>query len=396
MSNRESPGVRRAKAKAAELNGDGKGDAYEGDGPEPAAPKAAIYGAKVVKLATVPRREVDWLWPARIPCGAVTLLDGDPGLGKSWLTLDLAARVSRGAPMPAEWAGASHPVGSVLLLSAEDDLGNTIRPRLEALGADLERITAWEEVRQGNTTRPPTLPEDLPLLGKCIRDLGNCRLVVLDPLMAYLSGEVDSHKDSDVRRVMYELRRLAEEHQVAIVIVRHLNKLVNVSDPLYRGGGSIGIIGAARSALIVGLHPEDDSQRVLARTKGNLCAEPDALAYTIAAKEDGSAALDWQGAVDLGASDLLSRRAADQKQERERRSRDAIARFLGALDRIDPEAKGAPLRRLRSVAGMGHELMDRVVVELVQSGQLVECEVEVEGGRGSKQVAAGVRRASVG
>jgi hypothetical protein len=201
----------------------------------------------------------------------------------------------------------------VLLLSAEDDLARTIKPRLLALGADLSRIHALPDVPAGKLRRPPVLPDDLPIVEALV--VRHCvRLVVIDPLMAYLSGRVDSHKDSDIRLALYRVKLLAERTQAAVLVVRHLNKLVTVAEPLYRGGGSIGIIGAARSALLVGRHPGNPELRVLARSKGNLCAEPEALAYSIVAYE-GSAIVQWQGPVNLTAADLLAKGGRAKKGE---------------------------------------------------------------------------------
>ena len=268
------------------------------------AEKAAVC------LAKVQPKPLEWLWPGYLPRGVLVLLDGDPGLGKSFLTLDLAARLSVGRQMPPGGATGALPPQQVLLLNAEDDLERTIQPRLVALGADLAKCHALTEVDDGPDVgkRPLSLPEDLGVVEVHIRKR-RAALVVIDPLMAYLTGRVDSYRDSDVRKVLYRLKCLAEQTQATLLLVRHLNKNSAASDPLYRGGGSIGIIGAARIAWLVGRHPEEPSQRVLCRLKGNLGAQPTALAYTIEA--DGpSALLRWLGPVPFGPSDLLSKPAA--------------------------------------------------------------------------------------
>jgi RecA-family ATPase len=285
----------------------------------------ALTAARPVRLSTVTPRKVEWLWDSWIPRGTLTLVDGDPGLGKSFVTLDISSRVSRGYRMPEAGPG-NHEPANVLILNAEDDTARTIRPRLETLGADLDRVHVLNEIPDGDTIRPPILPDDLDLLEAMIGDLG-ASLLVIDPLMAFLTGKVDSHKDSDIRRVLHRVKLLAERTQAAVIIVRHLNKMVTVADPLYRGGGSIGIIGAARSALLVGKDPTDpENRRVLCRSKGNLCVEPKALLYSIRSHEH-SAIVQWHGETDLTAFDLLAQKPGKAKREK----RDEAVAFLEDL-----------------------------------------------------------------
>ena len=117
-----------------------------------------------------------------------------------------------------------------------------------------------------------SIPEDIPLIEKGIERVG-ARLVVLDPLMAFLSGDTNSHRDQDIRRALAPLAGLAERTGACVLVVRHLNKAPG-NNPLYRGGGSIGIIGAARMAFVVGKDPQDENRRVLASTKNNLASRP--------------------------------------------------------------------------------------------------------------------------
>jgi RecA-family ATPase len=256
-----------------------------------------------VCLGEVRNQPVEWLWPGYLPRGTLVLLDGDPGLGKSFLTLDLAARLSAGKAMPPEEGKGTLPPLDVLLLNAEDDLLRTLRPRLEAQGADLFRIHALTEIDDGIGPRPLSLPEDLTVIEYHVQRT-KAALVVIDPFMAYLAGTVDSHRDHDVRRVLHKLKRLAERTQAAILLVRHLTKNHASHDPLYRGGGSIGIIGAARTAWLAGRHPADEELRVLCRLKGNLGEVPSSLAYGIE-QHRGALHLQWEGIVPYGPFDLL-------------------------------------------------------------------------------------------
>lgn len=268
----------------------------------PALAKDTGTAPEIVTISDVVPEKVSWLWPGRIPRGKLTVLDGDPGLGKSTITLDLGACISMGRPLP-DSHESREPEG-VVVLSAEDGLADTIRPRLEAAGADLSKVAAIKGILDGGEHRPLGIPGDVTHIETAITKV-NAALVIIDPLMAFLSGTVNSHRDQDIRRALHTLSDLAERTGAAILIIRHLNKAPGAS-PLYRGGGSIGIIGAARSGLVVGKDPEDESRRVLAVTKSNLGAEPPSLAYTI--ENDplfNVSRIRWHGVVNLSANQIL-------------------------------------------------------------------------------------------
>jgi hypothetical protein len=257
--------------------------------PEPDNSGNALPRGALLSLATVCPEPVAWLWPGRIPRGMLTVLDGDPGLGKSALTLDLAARVSRGLPMPDGSPGAS---GAVVLVSLEDSLAHTIRPRLDAAGGDAAKVQAFT-VRDSHGERVPTLPNDIPELERLVAECG-ALLVIVDPLMAALSGAVNAHHDQDVRRVLAPLSKLAERSGAAVLVVRHLNKSAG-ANPLYRGGGSIGITGAARSLLLLARDPDDPERRVLAHTKCNVSAHAPSLALRVAEATNRAPRIEWLG-----------------------------------------------------------------------------------------------------
>jgi hypothetical protein len=260
-------------------------------------------------LSSVEPEEVSWLWPSWLALGKLALVDGDPGLGKSAMTLDLAARVSAGKAFP---DGTECEPSGVVLLSAEDGLADTIRPRLDAARADTSKILALATVPDENGhDRLLSIPEDISIIEKGIRRVG-ARLVVVDPLMAFLSGDTNSHRDQDVRRALAPLAGLAERTGAAVLVVRHLNK-AQVSNPLSRGGGSIGIIGAARMAFVVGRDPQDENRRVLASTKNNLAMPPASLIFGLEEVESGSVRVDWLGQSEVSAKDLL---ATPQDHER--------------------------------------------------------------------------------
>lgn len=265
-----------------------------------------------VLASQVEEKRVSWLWEGRVPLGAITLLDGDPGLGKSLLALDLAARVTTGREMPDGTPGVD---GGVVLLSAEDDLATTVRPRLEVAWTDLDRVEMMRGVRLYGTgtaagteqQRDLLLPRDIPVLEYLVWQ-AEARLVVIDPLMAYLDMKVNSWRDQDVRSALAPLAALAERTGAAILILRHLNKATGMN-ALYRGGGSIGIVAAARSGLLVAKHPDDpDNERVLASTKSNLGPPLPSLRYRVTASDDseGIPWIEWLGECALNAEQALA------------------------------------------------------------------------------------------
>ncbi len=254
-------------------------------------------------LSEVEPEWVEWLWPRRIPRGKITVLDGDPDNGKSVLTTDLAARVTAGLALP---DGTPTEAAGAVIVSAEDGASDTIRPRFDAAGGDPTRALLL-----GND-EPFAIPGDIPRLERAVKQVG-AALVVIDPIMAFLSGDVNSNRDQDVRRALTPLKRMAERTGAAVILVRHLNKTQG-GNPLYRGGGSIGIIGAARSGMVVGRHPDDEEIRVLAGQKNNLSLPPDSLAYRIETAENGAARIVYKGVSEATARQLLAVPADEEEK----------------------------------------------------------------------------------
>jgi hypothetical protein len=308
----------------------------------------------LVNVADVERERVSWLWPGRIPLGKVTVLDGDPGQGKSTLTLTIAAKMTTGSPFP---DGVRPEVGDVILLSAEDDIGDTIRPRLEAAGADLERCWVLPDVRpEGEQPRPPELPADLFLLEDLIKSKA-AALVVIDPLMAFLSSQVDSHRDQDVRRVLASLGYMAARTGAAVVIVRHMNK--GQGSALYRGSGSIGIVGAARAGLLVAPDPQDEQRRVLAMTKSNLAAMPDALAYRLVSDDlYACAKVVWDGTTSHTAAQLL-RTPADPDEAPAQAEAEQVLREIMTHAAERGRISARRVKQLAAQAGVSERTLDR-------------------------------------
>jgi hypothetical protein len=280
-----------------------------------------------VMLSTIERTHVAWLWPARIPLGKVTILEGDPDHGKSTISLDLLARVSTGTPMPGE-TGRREAAGGVIVC-AEDDLSDTVLPRLEAHQADLTKIASIPLERdEHGKVKPLVLPDDLDRLELAIKGAA-AKLLVIDPITAYLSETISTNNDASVRRATTPLADLAQRTGCAIVLIRHLNKAGDLKAK-YRGGGSIAFTGAARSVLVVEEHPEQPGLRVLARVKGNLAKAVPAIGYRITEEPlYGCPLIVWQGTVHIDADTLLrghdSRRDAEVREEAEGYLRDLLA-----------------------------------------------------------------------
>ncbi len=308
---------------------------------------------KILCAADVIPERVRWLWPGRIPLGKVTVIDGDPGLGKSTLMADIAARITTHRLMPDDSRSGLDGPASVLILSAEDGAGDTIRPRLEAAGTDLERVIIWDcNLDDDGSEMLPSLPEDTGLLADLIQRHG-VMLVTIDPLTAYLGAKTNSYRDQDVRRALTPLAKVGEATGAAIVLVRHLNKAMGGS-AIYRGGGSIGIVGAARSGLLVAKHPDDEERRILASTKCNLGPPPPSLAYRLEGHENGAGYIVWEGVTTHTADALVSQPQGDE----ERTAREEAKDFLRDVLASGPVPSKEILRQARD-AGINEKTLRR-------------------------------------
>ncbi len=241
---------------------------------------------EIIELADVVPEPVRWLWPGRFALGKLSLVAGYPGLGKSQFTASLAAVVTTGGTWPVTGEPAGAP-GDVLFLSAEDDPADTIRPRLEAAGADLRRCRIMGSIRvaQASPARQKrrcfNLLDDLPNLERALKRQP-ARLVVIDPLSAYMgdSRRVDTHKTSDVRSILAPLVELASAHRAAVVGIFHLNKREG-SSAMDRINGSGAFVAAARAVWLIARDKEEKSSRVLVQVKNNLAPDQDGLKFEI-------------------------------------------------------------------------------------------------------------------
>ena len=286
----------------------------------------------LLRLADVKPERIRWLWKDRIPSGKLTIIYGDPGLGKSVLTLDLAARISSGLPWPDD-PNTRAKLGDVVLLSAEDDVADTIAPRLIAAGADLKRVQLLQSVKDDEKQRSFSLVKDLIVLEKALRQGHNVKLLVIDPISAYLD-KTDTHRNSDVRGILAPLSDLAAKYDVAVVAVTHLNKS-GQGKALYRATGSLAFVAAARAAYLVAVDQNDKSRRQFLPAKMNLSPASGGLAFEIESEElehiDSVPIVSWDpDPIDATADDVLASEADALDQDGTKLG-DAKAWLLGKL-----------------------------------------------------------------
>lgn len=229
-------------------------------------------------LSEVEPEPVEWLWPGVIPRGKLASIAGDPEVGKSYLTAEIASRVARGERFPfSDQAGDPE---HVLVLSAEDDVRDTIKPRVDAAGGDHGRVKALEGVPHEGRLEPWKASDKRhrAFLAMALKDY-DPGLVVVDPVAAFL-GSANAHKNSQVRSVLGPLAEMAALFDTAFLLVRHLRKAVARS-VIHMGNGSIGFAGAVRSEVLVGRDPEEPEDRVLVPIKNNLAEKRAPLGFRI-------------------------------------------------------------------------------------------------------------------
>ena len=251
---------------------------------------SAAAGTEVRLYSQTAPQKTRWLWEPYIPRGKITIVQGDPGEGKSTLALQLAAAVSRGQAFPER--GQDGPPEYVLYQNAEDGIADTLRPRLDRAEADCSHIMYIRE-----TDEPLGIIDS-----RFVRLLEYIRpaLVVLDPLQAYLGSEIDMHRANEVRPLMSALAEMAEEYGCAIVLIGHMNKSQQTKS-LYRGLGSIDLTAAARSVLLVAKDPARPDNRVIFQIKNSLAQTAEPAAFSL---RDGN--FEWIGDYEADLSELLS------------------------------------------------------------------------------------------
>lgn len=320
------------------------GPAIGSNGHSPPTLRAA--GAVFSRIAP---RAVDWLWPGVLARGFCAEITGDPGVGKSLLTCEIAARVSTGRPLPG--GRATEPAG-VVIVSLEDDPAAVVRGRLEAAGADLFRVYAMTGVlTTDDIERDAILPADLDALRDAIAQV-DATLVTIDPLLTALDGRFDTHKDADVKRALRPLTLLAADVGVALLGVRHPSK--GDKRAIHRAGGSIGITGTARVSTYLAVDPDDPERRLLLPVKSNLGARPEAWGFAIIS-QDGMPRIAWdETSRRLTADDVLAQEPADADE------RSALSEACEWLDDFLISPK--PVREIKAearAAGFSERTLER-------------------------------------
>ena len=267
--------------------------------PRMKAPEATEGESIVVQLAHIAPEAVTWTWPSRIPGGKLSLIIGDPGLGKSITCLDLAARITAGGLWP---DGTRAQEGNVVLLTAEDGLADTVRPRLDALGGKPERVYVLRAIRAGGTERGLDLTADFPHLENLIVRV-NAVSAFSDPVSAYL-GKTDSYRDSEVRAVLAPIAAMAERTGAAVVGVMHLTKNQQ-RQLIHRVQGNVAFAAAARAIFAIAEDRDTADRRFFTAIKMNLARKPPSLAFRI--EESGQVGvIKWEPVpVDVDAESLL-------------------------------------------------------------------------------------------
>lgn len=259
------------------------------------------------RLSDITERRLEWLWPGKIPIGKPTLMGGDPGKGKTMVALDIAARVSTGNPWP---DGARNKAGKVLILTAEDDLDDTIVPRLRTAGANLDRIFALETVEKYDpetesiTNQLPNLVDNLTDLENEI-DIHQPKLIIIDPLNGFLPG-VDTHRDAEMRsRVFAPMKQMLQDSGAALIYIVHLNKSGSKT-ATHRIMGSMANIAAARSSWIVA-DDKDSNDKLMVPDKFNIAEKPKGMSFKIIGNKENLPVVAWSNdPVDTTADEALS------------------------------------------------------------------------------------------
>lgn len=247
---------------------------------------------KLIHMEDVVSKEVEWLWYPYIPYGKITIIEGDPGEGKTTLVLKLAAALSRGLPLPCDDDKEYEPI-HIIYQTAEDGIEDTIKPRLEKAGADCSMIRVIDE-----TDKELSMTDDR--LEQAIIETG-ARLIILDPIQAYIGATVDMHRANETRPVLKHLGIIAEKHNCAIILIGHMNK-ASGSKSTYRGLGSIDIQATARSVLLVARLRDKPNIRIMAHDKSSLAPAGDAIGFEMT-EDNGMVCI---GPYDITIDELLS------------------------------------------------------------------------------------------
>ena len=309
-------------------------------------PRNASRRPDLLTLSSVDACPVNWLWKPYLPHAMLAMLSGDPGAGKTYISLAIAAALTLGK---APFTGETRKPADVLYLSVENSAEHVIRPRFDLLGGDATRfhLLRGSVIGDGKNARRGSVQlSDLQLLGDALQKT-HAELLVVDPIQSYLGAHVDAHRSNETRPVLDGLARLAEDHQTCPLLVRHLSK-APAGKAIHRGLGSIDLTGAVRTELLAGNLPDEPTQRALVHLKSNLGQLGSSLGYSIEA--DGT--FRWTGESQVTAGELLAAEAVPQDQSE-------IETALEFLRDVLKDGLPRKVRELESASGVNARTLRR-------------------------------------
>ena len=306
---------------------------------------------KIIRMSDVELTPVDWLWKPYLPFGKLSVLQGNPGEGKTYFAMHLAAACTNGKLLPN--MERMEPF-NVIYQTAEDGLGDTVKPRLIEAGADLDRVLVIDDSEVQLTLSDERIE-------KAIIE-NNARLVIIDPIQAYLGADVDMNRANEVRPIFMRLGQVAQRTGCAILLIGHLNKAAGMQS-LQRGLGSIDIAAAVRSVMFIGKLKHDPTMRILTHEKSSLAPPGASLAFSLG--DEGG--FRWVGEYDITADEMLSG-IEPQRETKTQQAKDLICTLLAGGKRVYSEDidkaaldKGIPSRTVRDAKReLGNALKSKI------------------------------------
>ena len=313
---------------------------------------------KIIRMSDVELTPVEWLWKPYLPFGKLSVLQGNPGEGKTYFAMHLAAACTNGKLLPN--MERMEPF-NVIYQTAEDGLGDTVKPRLIEAGADLDRVLVIDD-----SDVQLTLSDER--IEKAIIE-NNARLVIIDPIQAYLGADVDMNRANEVRPIFMRLGQVAQRTGCAILLIGHLNKAAGMQS-LQRGLGSIDIAAAVRSVMFIGKLKHDPTMRILTHEKSSLAPPGASLAFSLG-DESG---FRWVGEYDITADEMLSG-IEPQRETKTQQAKDLICTLLaGGKQVLSEDIDKAALERGipgRTVRDAKRELGDALKSKIVEGRKKV-------------------------